>query len=109
MKNEPKHSVGDYLIMKLETSTDHPVLSILNVQEILTQTCIAGTQIFYDCRVLNISREIDLYSETKDIRSYTYRVSHHTKVSNQGHFRYREDEVVTITKEHKEIIKKAQL
>ena len=87
MTIKPKYKVGD--ILRKETDQDSSsAISRLQVIEIVTQTCYAGTQIFYKCRNLSLHKRE--YQEK-------WMASHHISKDQSFTSRYSEPELVAST------------
>lgn len=103
MAIEPKYKIGDVLQRTLSRHTNWK-LTALQVMEIITQTCYAGTQIFYLCRVIHIqlSKRHDFDAD----RQAEWIVGHGVSNSNGGWGvqKYREDELEAADKKVLEII-----
>lgn len=87
MKIEPLFEIGNLVQRQYEDVGQEAKLA-LQVMEVITQTCYAGTQIFYLCRPLFAKRH-------KWSESWKWTIGHGTaKMPNDaGWTKYREDEL----------------
>lgn len=91
MNIETKFKVGSLVRHKFERQT-HDAIHALEVMEISTDTCYAGTQVFYQCRALVAQKQFkNEYAKTGD---FTWALGH----TLLPWFKYREDELVEIPK-----------
>lgn len=106
MKLTTKFEVNDLIKHKYNTPGKDSV-AILEVMEIITQTCYAGTQVFYLCRAIILTKEFTGFNKEDDRK---WVVGHSiSKDSNKISWeRYREDELISINKDEEEIFKESQ-
>ena len=101
MEIKTEYKVGDLIKHKYSSQTEKHKTALV-VKEIMTQTCYAGTQVFYDCRLIMMEKE---FEKTFDPGGpFVWRIGFNTenKVT-----RLRADEVQDLDKETKGIISKA--
>ncbi len=101
MKIETKFDVNNLLVHKF-TPLDNDKINALEVLEIRTNTCYAGTQNFYDCRAVVLKKHYNRYKTDE----FTWDVLHSAIHSdrNMGMITYREDELIELPQEFIEII-----
>lgn len=101
MNIKTKFNVGDILKFKYDKNTPD-VKYLLSVVDILTQTCIAGTQVFYYVR--SIKLEFITHKYDKDFEPRW--VCHYDLGNNNKNLykKFREDEVIKASKEEIEIL-----
>lgn len=89
MKNqtiETKFQINDLCKRKMDVDTEEKI-TLMQVMEIDTNTCYAGTQVFYKCRILFLSK-------TRDPEK-PWRIGHSVSKDpkQMGWETYREDEL----------------
>jgi hypothetical protein len=92
---ETKYDVENLVQHKYQRATPNSskVASAYEIEEIITQTCYAGTQVFYDCRSLHLVYETE-FKENARIRKVVDCA--HAINSESGRVatvRFREDEL----------------
>ena len=104
MKITSKFGIGDLVQRKYETEgrTSFIVHEIMNV---FTDTCYIGTQVFYLCKALILTKEYKHeYLKTGDFTWCVYPgISEGDNTT--GMKKLREDELIPIEKKYREIIK----
>jgi hypothetical protein len=103
MEITSKFKIGDLICHKYDISDDQK--NAMEVIEVQTVTCSAGTQVFYHCRPIVALKEFDGYDEMRN-KIYKWKVCHGilTKDTN-SYQRYREDEVIECDEETYNLIK----
>ena len=103
MKLETKFNVDDLVGHKFNRIRPSKLVCY-RVMEVVTQTCYGGTQVFYDCRMIIASKQFEGFKEKGP---FTWEVEHAVRAEGHeracGTFRYREDEVIDLTQEQKDI------
>jgi len=90
MDIKTKFNIGDLLECNHNEYKDGFVVQ--EVMEIIAQVCYGGTQVFYDTRLIYISKKYGNWQKERGCSS--------TKSNSPcGFFRYREDELVKISEE----------
>lgn len=102
MKTETKFNVNDIIQHKYDCGFEDGK-KCMEVIEIVTQTCSAGTQIFYYVRHLMAVKRETGYGADKKIQ---WEIAHGTNKdqTDNGLKKYREDEVTECEKETYDII-----
>lgn len=100
---ESKFKVND--LVKQKFSNCGNKFHAFEVAEVLTQTCYAGTQCFYQCRAIIASKEYD--NNFNKSAGFTWDIFH--GISSQdgglGWQKLREDELIELTEEEAAIFK----
>lgn len=104
MEIKTKFNVNDLLKRKYDVDPKNTVFA-LEVMSITSETCYAGTQVFYQCRTILAKKEFELKYQEKG--EFTWEIHHAigSDGNTLGWQRYREDELVEALKETKNIIK----
>ena len=91
---QPKFKINELVSGKYsQASMGHGFLACYEVIFIHTETCSAGTQIFYSCRLIHYHVDVEhQYNQEKRTTSLID-VSVHTDNSNFPYCRFREDEL----------------
>jgi hypothetical protein len=102
MKIETKFKVGDLIKRIYDSQADDKEI-ILQIMEIITQTCYAGTQVLYDCKYIHLSKR---FKERFEQKGEYWVIGHGMGNADRalGWARFREDEVCEISKEVRNII-----
>lgn len=104
MEIKAKFEINDLTKAKYDTAHKGQTI-LLEIMFINTETCSAGTQIFYTCRVIVIMKEFK-HSYSKE-GAYTWEVAHgiNNKQDNAtGYQKYREDELIPATSDLLDIV-----
>lgn len=103
MKIETKFDVNNLVKRKFDTNSKNK-MSALEVMEVITQTCYAGTQVFYLCKPVIAQKEFK--DKWKEDGEFSWVIVHGiSQEENQpGWRKYREDELVEAPKEVIDII-----
>lgn len=104
MKIESKFSVNDLVKRKTDIDPKNKMY-IIQVMEVQSQTCYAGTQVFYLCRTLIFEKEYK--KRFTEEGEFEWKVAHGVSVNSAqtGWTKYREDELSEAPKEAIEILK----
>lgn len=129
MEINPKFTITDLLQTKYSNpDPNRKELHVFEVLEISTQTCYAGTQIFYDCRPIavgmkrNWKKPEETTPDTKETMAETFASMENamkvisdfiaedvesatTKLANPSTIRFREDELKACTPEMIAVVK----
>jgi len=105
MKINSKFNINDLVKCKYDTELLEKNIGALMIMEVHTQSCYAGTQVFYLCRQIVGKKESDRWETPK--KEYWIIGHGATNESRVAWGKYREDELVAISKEAKEIIENA--
>jgi hypothetical protein len=103
----PKFKINDLLQHKFSQKAPIPaeMISLMNFFEILyiqTETCSAGTQIFYKCRSMGPSFKHN-YKDEPTLQDIHFGLSKDN--SGNGYVVFREDEVIPMSEEAKKAYK----
>ena len=105
MKITTKFKVGDIVQKKYDTE-GKDIMILQEIMTIVTDTCYVGTQVFYLCRALVLTKEYEkLYDKS---RGFTWNVNPgvHQDDNSIGWKKWREDEFIPAKSEYmKQIIK----
>lgn len=106
MKIETKFDINNLVVHKfqrnpLETKSKTDLLCCFEVIDINTGTCMAGTQIFYDVRVIHGIKSTEYVDGEKKITWKDFSASSNSKGE---YIRMREDELVAAPKELVDLI-----
>lgn len=101
MEINTKFNVGD-LIKHKYTSQSKKRKFALFVKEVTTQTCYAGTQVFYICRLIFVEKILDSKFDEEGTFEWVTGFNHEQKLC-----KLREDELTDLDKETLDIISKA--
>ena len=98
MKTETKFNIYDLVNRKYERNAKNK-LSGMEIMEVFTQTCYAGTQVTYLCRALYCMKEFG--HSYKEEGEFNWIIVHGTSKEEHttGWKKYREDELVPAKKE----------
>lgn len=99
MEIKTKFNVHDLLVHKYDMDKINSVIA-LEVLQIKTESCYAGTQVFYDCRAIIANKS------SKDDR---WHIGHSVILSEDnktGWKKYREDELLPASKETINLLKR---
>jgi hypothetical protein len=101
MKIETKFDVNNLVKRKFDADTKDGFVA-MEVMEIVSQTCYAGTQVFYSCRHIYAKREFKGFGE----KEFTWSVGHGVSKEDaqMGWQKYREDELVEAPQNQIDII-----
>ena len=94
----------DYLLSRKHDVMPDDVFTVLEVMEILTETCYTATQIFYLCRLIKANKEFEKpYDKSTE---YTWIIGHHAGHgdNSSGLKKYREDELILCSDEYRKIV-----
>lgn len=104
MELKSKFNVNDLLVRKYDKGSEELKMA-LEVLEIHSQTCYAGTQFFYQCRIIVLEKERETKigiawlskeereEKEKQPRAWTIRHGQSRQEGQLGWERYREDEL----------------
>ena len=94
MKIETKYSVGDIVKHQFQTPSER-FMHGLEVLELQSQTCYAGTQVFYLCRHIVFHKMNDKWKDATEIH---WSIAHEYGSSDNqtGYRKYREDELTVL-------------
>jgi hypothetical protein len=103
MKTESKFNIGDLVSRRYDTITED-MKQVLEIMEISTLTCYAGTQIFYNCKQLSAIKQEGKYNYEKKQTPFNWIIGHGIgkEDNSTGIRRYREDELVECSFELRE-------
>lgn len=104
MEIKTKFKVGDLAKHKFEQNDKHEISS-LEIMTIITETCYASTQVFYQCRHLFAKKVFE--NEYKKEGDFIWKVAYGiSKDDNKiGWAKYREDELIESSEGDQAIIK----
>ena len=102
MNIQSKFDINDILVQQFSRKSQ-TYFQALQVLEVVTQSCYAGTQVFYFCRPIIGHREVELFKEKRD---YVWRIDHGLSKNDHemGWQKYREDELLKAPQEILDII-----
>ena len=94
----------DYLLSRKHDVMPDDVFTVLEVMEILTETCYTATQIFYLCRLIKANKEFEKPYDKSS--KYTWVIGHKYGVGDNSLCwkKYREDELILCPIEYLKII-----
>lgn len=95
MKIETEYSINNLLQHKFDTKNNDQI-AILEVIEVHTVTCSAGTQNFYNCRPIVINFNTFSRASKPSVN--------HTNGNDSTYIKYREDELIEAKQEYIDII-----
>jgi hypothetical protein len=103
MKIETKFDVNNFVVRKFDTN-EKDTFRVLEVMEVISQTCYAGTQVFYLCRAMVANKEYE--KQWKQEGEYTWVIGHvlGKDENSTGWRKYREDELIEAKQEHVDLI-----
>lgn len=102
MNIKTKFKVGD-LAMGIFDKFREKQITLLRIMEIESQTCYAGTQVFYRCRPILLIKEKQLFED----KGFVWLVGHGVGENDRGQvhwLKYREDELKPALKEMIDIV-----
>lgn len=93
MEINPKFQINNLLTHKFENQGEDAIC-VLEAMEIHTNTCYAGTQVFYECRQIHVIKKFEHEYSRKG--PFVWAVAHAYGKTPQdiGWKRYREDELI---------------
>lgn len=94
MDIKAKFNINDLLRAKYD-STHKGQIVLLEAMFVMTETCSAGTQVFYICRAIILLKEYK--NEFRKKGSYVWNIAHgvnNDKDNSTGYRKYREDEII---------------
>lgn len=106
MEITTKFNVNDLTQRKWDRSPENKLFA-LEIMEIISQSCYAGTQVFYLCRQIQMFKSFkEKYKEEGDFK---WVVAHGitNEEGEMGWIKYREDELIPAPKESLEILHNA--
>lgn len=103
MRIETKFDVNNFAVRKFDTNAKD-VIQVLEVMEVISQTCYAGTQVFYLCKPVIAQKKYE--NDWKKDGEFTWVIGHgiNKDDNSTGWKKYREDELIEAPKEHVDLI-----
>lgn len=103
MKIETKFEINNLVKRKFDSDYENS-RCCLEVMEIISQTCYAGTQVFYLCRSIILNKQFE--HEYKKEGAFKWVILHNVsqEENNLGWRKYREDELIEAPNEIIDII-----
>ena len=102
MKIETQFDVNNLVKRKFDTQS-RTQMNCLEVMEVISQTCYAGTQVFYLCRPIIAQKEFK--NQYKEEGEFTWTILHgiSQEENKSGWRKYREDELIECPKEEMDV------
>ena len=107
MNIKTKFSVSDFAKRKYDQQLKDQ-FQILEVMQIHSETCYAGTQVFYLCRMLFAKKEKSYVANPGEEVQWAISHSIGKEEHSTGWLKYREDELVEITDGSDELLQAIQ-
>lgn len=102
MEISTRFNISDLTAHKYEHQTSRRK-SVLEIMEVITTSCYAGTQVFYLCRLIILEKKIQLSNLDKKEWSIYHSIG--KDVNDTGWKKYREDELIPLSQEITQLLK----
>ena len=104
MEIETRYDITDFVRRRFDRDTNETILA-LHVMEIITQTCYAGTQVFYLCRQLKAEKVFEKPFKREGDFVWAICHSYSQRSGEMGVVKYREDELLPLEPDKLKVFK----